>query len=811
MSTPSTTTTVVSGTVIPTPPQPSLTSLPVEILQKILDCLEKKDVVKLTHTRRRGALSLLASSIIYHTVVLDNRIYRRPRDYPELPPARYAGFVREVVITDEWRFSGAQSSFAGDELQFPEAEGDQENNLEFDAYERLVIRRSCSFLRACTNLSSLCFYEFSELAREHPLLTRWFGNPRFNFVSILSPTLTRIRTPQAMPTWCLKDLVSRCPQLARINAGYFPPQDDDDDDDDDSIDGATRSERRVTLLSVLHLVPNLNELDIDFLEDVEDFEMAFERLANLHCVRYNAEELLHPYEDIDDEETTYRGLHDLVAELAGRTTVQIVSESKIDNDQDFFLNSDLCNLPWMRSKKFRRLLPSMIKLPVSTLILAFTESEREKSAMLAKPHFAFMRTALRLLITDGTDDYVTRILRLRFPNLRNLHILAENHGRPHGFLNLLMEIFGGGYENLEELDISTKRDGSCVDVRRGQYAPFWRVMKVGTLPPPPVKLGKVWLPFPDGESVADLISWLHRGNIRRITVFKFSLLPFTELADDSDSGKLKYMKKVFTQLETLLTLRSTNPQLEQFTLSWITLSADSSTFFEDLQRLPFHLKSSKRSLPTLSSIASSIIYKSVVLDKRIYQRPPDYPELPPARYATCVEEVIISCDEWEDTDVTDKGSFPEEEEEKQLSEGEADEKHDLKLSSYERGIVRKSCSFLRACTNMTSLCFLDESESPDGEQHPLVRKWLTNPRFDFVSVLPRTLKRVHLPPDMRLYCLRDLVEGWPHIERINVGWVLGPDDEEYYDMDEFDERLSVTAVLDLFPNLNELDIEFVPS
>ncbi|KAJ3091749.1 hypothetical protein HK102_013584 [Quaeritorhiza haematococci] len=288
-----------------------------------------------------------------------------------------------------------------------------------------------------------------------------------------------------MPIRCLQALVNGCPQLERINAGWYSPESDDDDDDDDdhsadgaednsddddhhssnngaednldeddndsndgaednsdeddntsndgakdsSNDDATRSDERVGLASALDLVPNLKELDIDF---------------------------------------AYEGYRELVAELAGRTTVQIT----LDPDKiysEFLLNSDMCGFPWMQSRPFLAALPRMIKMPVSGLSIGFTKTQQEKIAMFAEPSFAFMRTALEMVVLGGNDEYVTRILRFRKSAAAWLSKFTH----------------GGQYEKLEQLCITGNKYST---VRSEHYAAFWGAMKAGTLPPPLVNL-----------------------------------------------------------------------------------------------------------------------------------------------------------------------------------------------------------------------------------------------------------------------------------------------------------------------------------
>ncbi|KAJ3080377.1 hypothetical protein HK102_003105 [Quaeritorhiza haematococci] len=258
---------------------------------------------------------------------------------------------------------------------------------------------------------------------------------------------------------CLRDLVERCPHIERINVGWVRGPDDEDayydyyDDPDDF-------KARLFVTALLDLIPNLKELDFDFV-------MVLGRFATLRSVRFNSSILFSPYKYVDAE-TRFHGPHDFVADLAERT------------HQD---------LNWIHSRKFVAALPKMIKMPLSKLTFRFFDGfgdDTDTIAILDHPSFAVVHTALELCIHNTVDVYAAGILRLGFANLRSLDIGAdEDMYEWCDYPNTLMETFGGRFEKLQKLSITSANGES------EQYTAFWGAMKAGTLPPPPVNLEKV--------------------------------------------------------------------------------------------------------------------------------------------------------------------------------------------------------------------------------------------------------------------------------------------------------------------------------
>ncbi|KAJ3089785.1 hypothetical protein HK102_005512 [Quaeritorhiza haematococci] len=522
-----------------------LMSMTSDILENVISFLPIRDVATLALLCR--SLNSLASKALFHTFVLDGTIIQRIQEGTQLPPARCLGLVRNLIISEDWRFDG-------DEEDDGRAEGDEEEAGEegtsfrfLDDCEREAFRICSEFLRACTNLTSL---QFNYGSNEHPLRKGWYCDPELNFASMLAPTITRIRSPPGMPLRCLRDLVASCPQLERINVGF----------QDDFF--VVHEQEMVGLRNVLELLPNLKEVDIEYVSDLLELEDVLERLGELRCVRMHYGQLLLPPEDEMSEENpdcTDLKLHELVAQLARKTMVQIVDEDMQLYGDGFEMDLDFLNLPWVRSPEFLAILPELIAQPVSSLNLRAID--RFKLSRFANPEFAFLRTALDLTIESAVDGVATVFLRLGFPNLQQLVILPDKSS--NGFPRLLMEVFSGRYPKLESFVL----EGSiiCANDGEGQYEAFWKGIKTGVIPPPSANIQFLWLPLPpDSAAASDLCSWMNRGKVTKLTYMEISLPRCTRKGPDVTPELVVAMKRI----QGLVPLVKRNPLLKRIHLYW---------------------------------------------------------------------------------------------------------------------------------------------------------------------------------------------------------------------------------------------------
>ncbi|KAJ3077586.1 hypothetical protein HK102_005131, partial [Quaeritorhiza haematococci] len=369
----------------------------------------------------------------------------------------------------------------------------------------------------------------------------------------------------------LRDLVERCPHIERIKVGWVRRPDDEDAyyDDPDEF------EERLSVTALLDLIPTLKELDIDEVSGVAELRRVFKRLATLRCVRFNSSFLFWPTLYLRSLHR-FVGLHRLVAALAERTrvetyevldlNVQLYDSGLVVRSEYHHNNANEEDLAWIRSQKFVAALPKMIKMPLSKLTVQFSDDAyaRGTIAMLATPNFAFVRTASELCIRHAVDEYSVDILRLRFSGLKSLEIRAKNIDRPHGFPKSRIEIFGGKFEKLEQLSIAGAGGES------GQYPAFWEAMKAGTLPPPPVNPNKVWLPFLGEESVTDLVSWVHRGKLRKLVSFDFCTPCHRASLATRESDSCEQIKKALKCFDALSASR--RESVAEISLSWTDMN-----------------------------------------------------------------------------------------------------------------------------------------------------------------------------------------------------------------------------------------------
>ncbi|KAJ3091751.1 hypothetical protein HK102_013586 [Quaeritorhiza haematococci] len=240
----------------------------------------------------------------------------------------------------------------------------------------------------------------------------------------------------------------------------------------------------------------------------------------------------------------------------------------VDSD---FLDDDSENwhLAWISSQEFVAALPKMIKMPLSKLTVQFLEEsfdpslQRETIAMMATQTFGVVRTASKLHVHNAVNDHVAEILRLGFGSLKSLTITTEDHYERSDY----PEIFAGRNEKLEQLSIIAAGGES------EQYTTFWKAMKAGTLPPPPVNLKKVWLPLPEQDSIQDLVSWIARGNLPKPVSFDFCTPPDGTWEVMPGSDFCEQIREGLKRFDILSGLHETKPLIEDIYLSETDLRA----------------------------------------------------------------------------------------------------------------------------------------------------------------------------------------------------------------------------------------------